>query len=439
MQHLGQSIAPISIRSFECLTTGTELLDAVGEDVDRGGSVKQHHAQAKYRLQLVVAIVLLLAICAVAVSSCGTGGQSFGKDLQDKLNKAVDAKMAELEVPGAIIGVWVPGNGQWVVTRGKADIITGARPTTSDRVRVGSITKTFTATVVLQLVGEGRLSLDDTIDKVGLRVSVPNGDKITVRNLLNMTSGLYNYTDDIQNFAAKFLADPTKPWTPEQLVEISAAHGAVSPPGQGYVYNNTNFVLLGLIIEKLTGKPAGQEMNTRIIDRLGLKNTSLPATPQIPAPFMNGYMPDLLKGEPPDGRAMKAMTFETPTAFYTAGGMVSNLEDVKTWVRALADGNLLSPELHKEQLKFAPPNTPTYGLGVMNEMGLVGHTGELPGYNSAAYTQTRNNPATIVILLNRYPSKTGVITDPVKAGDATDPFLEAILQVLQKAFPGQFN
>jgi D-alanyl-D-alanine carboxypeptidase len=364
---------------------------------------------------------LLLNFLVLGVSSCsGSGVQSFSQDVQDKLNKAVDDQMAEFAVPGVIVGVWVPGKGEWISCKGIGNIKAGSGPTIYDHVRIASITKTFTATVILQLADEKRLKLTDTLDMFDLGVTVPNRDTITIRNLLNMTSGLFNYTND-ETFWSRFLADPTAAWTPKQLVDMSIAHGAVAPPGQGYDYNNTNYVLLGMIIEKRTGNTIGTEIKNRIIDKLGLRNTSFPVTAEMPVPFMHGYRPDSYISGDIGGPAIIDMSVESPTPFFTAGGMISDLMDLKTWLHALASGMLLTPEMHKEQLTFASPNTSSYGLGVMNGGAFVGHSGEITGYNSSAYTQTGGNGATIIVLTNRYPSK---------IEGAADQFTSAIIKVI---------
>jgi D-alanyl-D-alanine carboxypeptidase len=378
------------------------------------------------RIFHVFIMFLLLSLTVLSVSSCSTstsGGQPFSQDVQDKLNNAVDVKMAEFGVPGVIVGVWVPGKGEWISCKGKADINTGALPTIYDHVRIASISKTFTATVILQLVDEKRLTLNDTLDMFDLGVTVPNRDKITIRNLLNMTSGLFNYTADAEKFWTKFLAAPTATWTPKELVDITIAHGAVSPPGQNYDYNNTNYILLGMIIEKRTGNTVGAEIKSRIIDKLGLTNTSFPTTTEMLTPFMHGYMPDSTIGGDIGGLAVIDMSIETPTAFFTAGGMISDLIDIKSWLHALATGILLSPEMHKEQLTFASPNTSSYGLGVMNGGIFIGHSGEITGYNSSAYTQVGGNGTTIIVFTNRYPSK---------IEGAADQFTSAIYKVIEE-------
>ena len=367
---------------------------------------------------------LMVTFSALGVSSCSrdmSGGRPFSQDIQDRLNKAVDAKMVEFGVPGVIVGVWIPGKGEWISCKGKGDIKTGRGPNIDDHVRIASITKTFTATVILQLADEKKLKLTDTLDMYDLGVSVPNRDKITIRNLLNMTSGLFNYTND-ENFWSKFLADPTAAWTPKQVVDMSIAHGVVAPPGQGYDYNNTNYVLLGMIIEKLTGNAVGAEIKGRIIDRLGLQKTSFPTAAEMPVTFMHGYMPDSIIGDDTSGPAEKDMSVESPTPFFTSGCMISDLMDLKTWLQALASGMLLSSALHKEQLTFTFPNTSNYGLGVMNGGILIGHSGEIKGYNSSAYTQAGGNGATIIVFINRYPSKIEGVADQ---------FLSAIYKVIE--------
>lgn len=375
-------------------------------------------------LIIVLVLVLLLGLAAVGVTSgCSSGTQKLSKDLQDKLSKVVDAQMVKYGVPGAMFGIWIPGKGEWVVTKGKADLKTGAAPQVSDHVRIASITKTFTSTVILQLVDEGKVKLEDTLNKYDLGVTVPNSDKITVRNLLNMTSGLFNYTNDTENFWQPFLSDRTKPWTPKQVVDIAIAHGAVAPTGGAYDYNNTNFVLLGMIIEKVTGSTAQKEITTRIIDKLGLKNTSFPMDPAMPSPYMHGYMADPNLNDP-GAAATQDTSIETPTPFFTAGAMISNMADMKTWVHALATGELLSPAMHTEQLTFGPPNTASYGLGVMGGAKIVGHSGEIPGYNSCVYTMTGGNGATFIVFLNRYPSK---------IEGASDQFLIELVKAVDSA------
>jgi len=347
----------------------------------------------------VAAFLLCLAALVGGASFASAATPRLSASLQAELQATLDAQMARYKVPGAIVGMWFPTKGDWVVGSGVGDKSTGAAPRTADHVRIGSITKSFTATVVLQLVDEKKLALTDKLSKYA--PWAPNAKGITIRQLLNMTSGLYNFTD-VPGFWEKFLADPAAIWTPRRLVDLAIANPAAFPPGQEYMYCNTNYVLLGMIIEKVTGRTAGQEITRRIIHRLGLKHTSFPMTTALPAPYMPGYVP--ADGEPNDSGDLRDLSIYSPTAFWTAGGMVSTLGDLKIWMKAIVTGKLLSKRMHAAQLKFSAPNTASYGLGVMNASGVAfGHSGEVPGYNSSMYYIPAAK-AIGITLIDRYPS-----------------------------------
>lgn len=367
----------------------------------------------RYRSLLKTATVVLLALLPLGTGACGNGSEpQFSSEVQEKFAKAVDDKMAEYGVPGAIVGVWIPGEGEWLSVRGKADLQTGAVPKLTDSVRAGSITKTFTATTILQMVDDKKLSLSDTLADLKLGVKVPNADRITVRNLLNMTSGLCNFTAN-PKFWTDFYANPARPWTPEELVALTEGCTPPDEPGSKYDYNNTNYILLGLIIEKRSGRPAWEEITRRTIDRLGLRNTRFPMGPEMPEPFLHGYTTTLDNSSTTDIKSLNDISVHSPTAWWTAGAIISNLHDLKTWLKALSEGSLLSPEMHAEQLKFSAPNTTNYGLGIMNGGTFIGHSGEVPGYNSSAYTQPGTMNATIVVLINRYPAAKEGISDQI--------------------------
>jgi carboxyl-terminal processing protease len=352
-------------------------------------------------------VVLILGVLSPAWSSGGSTSE-LNDAKRANLQKTLETMMAKYKIPGAIAGLWFPGIGDWVGTAGIGNPVTGEAPKPGGKVRIGSITKSFTATVVLQLVDEGKLSLDDPLSK--WEPQVPGANGITVRQLLNMTSGLYNYTD-ISEFWDKLQKDPMAIWTPQELVDMAVAKPAVFTPGSKYMYCNTNYILLGMIIEKVTGKTAGEEITTRIIDRLGLKDTSFPMTPDIGEPYIRGNVPEVGEANGP----VKLVEYSrcSPTPFWTAGGIIGTLKDLKIWIKAIITGELLSPAMHAEQLKFSAPNTEFYGLGVMNGSGvMVGHSGEVPGYNSSMY-YIPSFDAIGITLINRYPSEIEGAADQV--------------------------
>ncbi len=367
----------------------------------------------KFRFLVILSLVLLVPITALGILSCGAKTQtqpSFSQDQQAQFDQILSDVMAKYGVPGAIVGLWIPGQGDWVVARGVADLSTGAAPDVADKMRMGSITKTVTATVVLQLADEGKLGLDDALSKY--EPWVPNSDNITIREILNMTSGLYNYTND-GAFWDQLLANPLTAWTPRQIVDIAIAHPPDFAPGTDYEYSNTNYILLGMVIEQVTGNSADQEIQTRIIDRLGLKDTSFPEVPEMPSPHMEGYMFGA-DNTVTDLNQLEDITILTPTGYWTAGAMITTVSDLKVWVQALAGGTLLSPAMQQQRLTYVPAGNPTYGLGIMPVSGtnFLGHSGEVLGFNSSAYTDpTTGN--TVVVLINRYPAAIEGVSDGI--------------------------
>lgn len=363
------------------------------------------------RLLKAVSLLSAIVLAALLIVSCGTSGTatpSFSQDVQDQFAAALTARMADYNVPGAIVGLWLPGQGEWVAAQGKANIATGQSPALTDKVRIGSVTKTFTATTILLLAEEGKLSLDDALAKY--EPQVPNAGNITLRQLLNMTSGLFNYTNDPRMWEWEMeSANFQRAWTPQELVDLAISNPPDFPPGQQYEYCNTNYILLGMIIEKVTGNTIGNEIRTRIIDKLGLTSTSFADTGEMTGQYMHGYMADVSNPTPQD---LMDITNGNPSWGWAAGAMISNLDDMKVWAKALAQGTLLTPAMHREQVTFAPPNTPSYGLGVMNGGIVIGHSGEILGYNSSVYFDP-GSEATIIVLFNRYPSRDEGASDMV--------------------------
>jgi D-alanyl-D-alanine carboxypeptidase len=347
-----------------------------------------------------LAITLLAIVGPIAGCASSTGPtpsaptSSFPPATIGAINSAITAWFSEYNAPGAIVGIWIPSKGTYVAARGKADLASGEAMQTDDHMRIGSITKTFTVTVLLQLVDKERVRLDDPVSKY--LSYIPNGQHITLRMLANMTAGLFNYTAD-KRFERAFLQNPQRIWTPRQLVNVSLRHRPDFPPGTGWNYSNTNTVVLGIIIEQVTGKSMLDVFKEESFQPLGLTNTIWPTTSALPLPYAHGITDQTLNGKEADG------THWNPSWAFTAGKIISNLQDLKTWAKAVATGAQISPALQKQRLTWVkfPPLTPekTYGLGIVYNHGWLGHEGSLPGYNSDAY-YLPSQDATMILLVN---------------------------------------
>jgi D-alanyl-D-alanine carboxypeptidase len=307
--------------------------------------------------------------------------EAFPPADEKALVEIIEKGIAAQRQPGLNVGIWIPGRGSLVRAFGTGDIATNAPMRLDDHVRIASITKTFTGVATLQLVDEGRLSLDD---KLATYVDgVDNGDQITIRNLLGMTSGIYDFTSD-DKFLKDFTADPLMTFSPQDVLDILKRHEPEYAPGEKVSYCDTNYILLGVIAEKVTGEPIETTIRTKIVEPLGLSQTTFPIAPEMPGPFARGYY----AGE--DGKGeFKDYTDTNPAVAWTAGAMISTLDDLRTWGKALATGSLLKPETHAEQMKFgtliAKPFHVGYGLGIGDFGGLIGHNGAIFGYTTAMF------------------------------------------------------
>lgn len=309
------------------------------------------------------------------------------------LDTAIAGAMVSAAVPGAIIGIWGPEI-EYVRALGVADKSTGAPMRPDFYTRIGSETKTFTVTAALQLADSGRLRLDDPVaDYVA---AVPDGDRITLRQLAGMNSCLPNYTDS-RAFQRAYLADPHRSFTPRQLLDYAFAEPAPCAPGTGFHYSNTNAVLLGLVVENVSGQPLPDYIRDHITGPLRLNHTSFPTTAEFPQPHAQGYT-----NWTPDG-AEAVATDWNPSWSWAAGAMISTLDDLHAWTIALATGALLSDAMGHQRLETAKvPGVASdigYGLGMVDLAGWIGHTGTVPGYGTVAVYLPEKR-LTLVILVN---------------------------------------
>lgn len=339
----------------------------------------------------------------------------------------VERLAKDMLVPGAVVILRTPP-GNFTSTYG-VTTYRGSAPTSVDQhLRVGSNTKTWTGTVILQLVQEGRLRLDDPVSKY--RPDVPNGAHITIEQLLAMRSGLFNYTTTLE-LNQTLDTQPMKAWTQTELLALAYKQSPVfTPPKSEFNYSNTNTVLLGLIAQQLEGgKPLAAIMRDRLFAPLGMKNTLFPdiASNAIPAPLSHGYMygnnvltmgtppalPDNMQAAARAGTLAPAdQTFANPSWGWAAGAGISTANDLATWVEALVGGKLLNTSLQARRLASVVPidpsnsNSAAYGWAIAKFGNLYGHTGELPGYNSFMGHDPVNR-VTLVVWTNVAPSVDG--------------------------------
>ena len=328
----------------------------------------------------------ILAGLTAAVLVVAAAATPSRTDAQASLQKDADALVAA-GAPGVVL-LSRDGRRTISITSGLGEISTRTPIRADDRIRVASVAKTYTATVVLQLVGEGKLRLTDTVDR-WLPGLVPHGDKISIRQLLNHTSGLADFEYDPVVLAPYLAGDLSHPWAPRKLVQIAVSHPPLFAPGTDESYSSTNYLLAGLIVEARTGHTLGNELNRRIFQPLHLRATSFPTTARMPSPHAHGY---LVIKKPPATDVTGLYPFP-----WAAGAIVSNAADTATFYRALLSGRLLSRRLlHAMQTTHAQKHIDIagqrYGLGLIRYSTACGtawgHNGAYPGYYVYDFTSS---------------------------------------------------
>lgn len=352
--------------------------------------------------KLISTLVSMVFLCVLLIS-CATGNavnqqQVDNQAIISNYEELTDTLVSNNKVPGLIVGVWAPDrNLTWIKAKGKANMASGDLMKDYYHFRIGSITKTFTYTVLLQLVDEKLLSLEDKLSKYF--PSFPNADNVTIRMICNHTSGIYNYnTSSI--FSDQMIANPLKVWDPQEFLDIAKDQPYYFSPGKGYEYSNTNTIMAGMIVEKITGNKIEYEIKKRIIEKLNLNNTYYPADNLFWGQHSNGYGWWGFG----DSKADVTEAFD-PSCAGASGAIVSDIYDLKNWIEAAVKGTLLSPAMQSQRLTpVSATEIVSYGLGLgsinTGKGGFVwGHTGVIYGYRSVAYYWPAKN-VTIVISFN---------------------------------------
>jgi D-alanyl-D-alanine carboxypeptidase len=318
--------------------------------------------------------------------------------------------------PGALVEMR-NRTGRTVLTSGVADVRTNAPVHRDSRFRIGSMTKMFLATVMLQLVGEHRVVLDAPVERYlpgVVRGHGNDGRKMTVRQLLQHTSGVPDILDHLS--PQEILNDPLAHRDMRDLVNIALDHPPTFEPGKGWRYSNTGYFLAGMIIERVTGRTYGEEIRRRIITPLGLRETYVPGdASEIPGPHPRGYV------RPGEDAPLRDITAINPSVGGPAGEMISSGGDVNRFLAALLPGKLLHPAQLREMTRTRPTGNSdgrAYGLGLESRPlpcggRYWGHTGDIPGYETAAGATVDDRQATVMVNLG--PGGPDAQSDDIKA------------------------
>lgn len=327
--------------------------------------------------------------------------------LASRLQNALETELAKVD-PRARRGVQVsiiaPGLGQW---NGVAGISDSATPIDSTmRFEVGSISKTFIVAGILQLVDEGKVRLDDTVGKwIDPHDNIDGA--ITVRQLLTHSSGIFDYFNDDPTFELiidAYFMNPTKIWTPEEILPYVDAPNFVK--GTKTRYSNTNFLLLGMIIERATGKSLAEELRRRFFTPLGLTSTYCGWEEELEGELAHGWSTGFDASDTMKQTDISSISTNAPLSIAgAAGGIVSTASDLSRWSEALYGGKVLSAEMTKAMLTFKNTTEGELGLGIFryryyNKL-LYGHTGGIFGYSSWTFSIPRDS-VSMTVLINSF-------------------------------------
>ncbi len=338
----------------------------------------------------LVGALVTAAVTATALTAPASAAAGRGADPHAATRAAMEAQV-RAGVPG-VLGSSVGEDGVWQGSAGVADRTTQRPRAAQDRFRVGSITKAFVSVVLLQQEAEGRIRLDDTVERWlpgVVRGHGHDGRGITVRQLLNHTSGIYNYTEDpdfLKALTTDFYRHRFEVRTPRQLVDVAMNHAPDFGPGKGWHYSNTNYVLAGMIAGKVSGRSYASEITRRVIEPLRLRATTLPgSSPWMPEPHGRAYGK---LDTAPDAK-IHDVTELNPSWASSAGEIISTTGDLNRFYHALLGGKLLPDRQQRELLTTVPTGSTgsAYGLGVLTAtlscgMQVWAHDGGIHGSES---------------------------------------------------------
>ncbi|MFI6317692.1 serine hydrolase domain-containing protein [Nonomuraea sp. NPDC050556] len=347
----------------------------------------------------------LTTLALAAAVTAGVMAPASAATKPDPVRQGLQTLLRSDGAPAALASVRSRDGRVRTYVAGEGDRDTHTKVPRDGQVRIGSITKTFTAVVVLQLVGEGKIRLDEPVETYLpklVRGKGIDGRRITVRQLLQHTSGLADYEDAVTGDILK-----SRYLSPRDALRVALAQKTLFAPGAKWGYSSTNYLLAGLIVEKITGRPIAQEIDKRIAKRIGLRHTYFPAPGEttIRRPHPQGY-----RQESP-GAPLRNLTKIDPSASWAAGAMVSTNSDLNRFFSALlrADGNPLLKKAQYKQMRTTVPmmkgnSRYTMGLGIMrvqqsDKCAFWGHSGGIPGFGTWAAATDGGRAASVTMTL----------------------------------------
>ena len=361
----------------------------------RQGQPPSPQRQSRKRHRALCSVAMTLSV--VTLGACSSSADTVAAR-HDAVQHSLDALVSEDGLPAALASIQDRNGNSRNYTAGVGDLTTGSEVPLNGQIRIGSNTKTFTAVVVLQLVAEGKIELDTPIETYlpGLvRGDGIDGHNITIRQLLQHTSGLPNYSN--------YLEDEVRYYDPRELLDIALEHPADFAPGTSWKYSNTNYVLAGLLVQKITEKPLAEEMNRRIFAPIDLQHTYFPEPydEKISELHPRGYYRESSDAPPVD------ITEIDPSWGWAAGQLISTTSDLNQFLHALLDGRLL-PAAQLDQMRTTVPAEETFGPDARYGLGLVSrplpcgglswsHGGSFPGYETRGGATDDGREANIAV------------------------------------------
>jgi D-alanyl-D-alanine carboxypeptidase len=405
---------------------------------------------------------LRAVVCLLTLTLLHTGvfaenaDQSAAPSDDRPLEQALVVGIA-MGIPGISAAIGVGDSVAWAGTAGYSDLLRRVPVQINDRFGVGSITKTFVARVILQLVEEGKLDLDKTPqDYLDLKIvrAVPNTGTATLRHLLNHQSGIptWEFQEDWIRKGRGDQMELGRVWAKTETLEYCTGDllPATNEPGEKYSYSNTNYTLLGLIIEAVTGNDAAAEIRSRLLEPLGLENTFLESFEDTPGGFVRHYhyatpgfqeVAGVHRGFPEIRPYLVESTAGNLSPEWVAGGMVASASDLVRWARAIRDGELLSPEMHREVFRYYPPREKGTGRSrymqglqraedYFDGHTIVGHGGATLGFSGGMYW-LEDTEITVVMLANVGQMHSDFSKSPLSMF-FRDVWLPAVMEYLER-------